>query len=121
MAFQTETILKCPPYSTNATTPLSGPTHKVFVSTIGGASNSYAVMLTGTFPPMGGWFTWVSDTDCYINWGPFSNINSAAAGSSLFLPAGVYLDFWHRPLLEDGFSVIQKTAGGSIYRWMSMM
>jgi hypothetical protein len=120
MAFNTEAILKCPPYGSGSTA-LSGALHRVFISAIGAVSQSYQVMTSGTFPPTGGYFTWISDTDCYVNWGPFTNINSASASTSLFLPAGVFVDFWHRPLLEDGFSVIQKSGGGNITRWMSVL
>lgn len=118
MAFSTEAILKCPPYG-NSSTALSAASHRIFISAIGATPQAYAVMLSGTFPANGGYFTWISDTDCYVCWGPFTNISTASSSNAMFLPAGVFVDFWHRPLLEDAFSVIQKTAGGNISRWMS--
>lgn len=68
------------------------------------------------------WITWISDTDCFIGFYPQSDgAGVISATTGLFLPAGVYLDIWHIPKADDRVQVIQKTAGGNLYRWQSSL
>lgn len=71
--------------------------------------------------PFGCYITWISDTDCYVRVGPPS-INGVAmniaTSSDHFLPAGASVEWWHRAS-DTHFSVIQKTAAGTIKRYRS--
>jgi hypothetical protein len=68
------------------------------------------------------WITWISDTDCFIAfYQQGGNSQTLSPTNGLFLPAGVYLDIWHIPKADDRVLVIQKTAGGNLYRWQSSL
>jgi hypothetical protein len=115
-----ESLLKLPPR--NRLSGIADRTN-MFVSAIASSTTNYpcltdanSIIITGCY------ITWIADTDCYINWydgrAGSGDTSSAASGTSMFLPAGVMVDFWHRPQ-DNSFSVIQKTASGFIDRWLS--
>jgi hypothetical protein len=129
MPFGTETTLKAPPHPATGTDTTYNVNVGAGVRTtaIGGAAVSDNVLNGGTFDAIyktGVWITWVSDTDCYLHFQPSgqaSTLTNASATNSLFLPAGVMVDFFHRPNHDDIVVVIQKTAAGRLYRWQSSL
>jgi hypothetical protein len=116
---QFEAVIKLPPGPSDSTTAKNRP----FSSTVGpvGLAVTPITTLTASDPAaipaqFGCYITWISDTDCYIRVGP-STMNIATT-SDQFLPGGVSMEWWHRAT-DTHFSVIQKTAGGTIKRYQS--
>lgn len=118
--FGIEALLKRPPHFAADVLPGISPIRR---TAIGGASSAADFILNGgdaAVPPTGCYVTWIADTDCYLHMQSSTIAGFAAtAASSMFLPAGVFVDWWHKPLFDDRVVVIQKTAGGFLYRWMS--
>lgn len=109
---QVEGLLKCPPYAQSG-----DANRRVTQLAISGAAAGL-VLAAPTITPTGNYVSWISDTDCYVNWGNSASQIFATSSISVFMPAGVVWDFWHTPK-DDWVSVIQKTAGGKLYFWRS--
>lgn len=114
-----EAVMKLPPGPSDSTTAKNRP----FSSAVGavGLVVTPVTTLTATdaaaIPnPFGCYITWISDTDCYVRIG--TSAMNIATTSDQFLPAGVSMEWWHRPV-DTHFSVIQKTASGTIKRYAS--
>lgn len=124
-AFGVETILKVPPHPSSGIDTANNNVSigaSVRSSAVGAASTSDNVLNGGalaTLTQLGVWITWCSDTDCYIHFQPPGGSSAASSTNSLFLPAGVERDYFHRPNRDDTVFMIQKTAGGRLYRWQS--
>lgn len=118
MPYGLETILKIAPHRQGTSFPASAR-----ATTYSGVSAADAVVNGGVFEtkfPTGAWITWIAETDCYLHfYGTDETPVAASASNSIFLPGGVFVDWWHRPKLESLVNVIQKTAGGNLYRWPS--
>lgn len=91
-----------------------------FATAVSGVATAAAPVTTVTLPDnaaipeIGCVVSWISDTDCYVRVGD-ANVGSATT-SDWFLPAGVEVDWWHNGKTQTHFSVLQKTAGGTIKR-----
>ena len=126
MAFQTETILKVPPHAAGDTVANTAQ-QAVRVTAFTGASAVDQILfgwntaVTTLSRVTGVWVTWIADADCYIHFESvlISSGQNASATVSLYLPAGVAFDFFHMPKRDDNVRVIQKLAGGNLYRWQS--
>lgn len=118
--FGIEALLKRPPHNTSDNNPGVSWIRR---TVIGPTSSSADFILNGgdsAVPPTGCYVTWIADTDCYLHMQSSSIAGFAASAStSQFLPAGVFVDWWHKPLIDDRVVVIQKSASGILYRWMS--
>lgn len=120
-----EALYKLPPGAADGTGG-TGAT-RPFASTVSGTGLTVTPVttLTASDPaaipnPFGCYITWISDTDCYVRVGD-PTMTSVATTSDHFLPAGVSMEWWHRGGIDTHFSVIQKTAGGTIKRYRSSL
>jgi hypothetical protein len=114
-----EAVMKLPPGAADGT-----GANRPFSSAVGptGLAVTAVTTLTATDPatipnPFGCYVTWISDTDCYVRVG--TSTMNVATTSDQFLPAGVSTEWWHRGGIDTHFSVIQKTAAGTIKRYRS--
>lgn len=113
MLGHTEAINKAPPHGNGTGDPTA-----TFVTAVGAASSAATTVLGGAAIPSGGVFiTWVSDTDCYIRFGD-STVGPATTSDWLLI-AGVEKDYRHHPTYDTHFTVLQKTASGTIRRAQS--
>ena len=118
-----EAVYKLPPAAADGTGG-TGAT-RPFSSAVGAVGLTVTPVTTqtatdpATIPnPFGCYITWISDTDCYIRVGDVT-MSAVATTSDHFLPAGVSMEWWHRGGIDTHFSVIQKTASGTIKRYRS--
>jgi hypothetical protein len=118
MLGQLEALLKAPPGAAGSATG-----NRPFSTSITGVASSATLVTSNTandpaaIPELGCFVTWVSDTDCYLRVGD-ANVGSATT-SDMFVPSGVTFDWWHNGKTQLYFSVLQKTAGGTIKRYRS--
>jgi hypothetical protein len=113
MLGQSEAIQKRPPRGNG-----TGERGEVFATAFTGASTTAAVLPGTGIPALVGCFvTFVADADCYIRFG--TSAVAAATTSDWLLPANVERDFWCNPTEDTNFSVIQKTAAGTLKRFRS--
>lgn len=118
-----EALYKLPPGAADIATASNRPFSSAFGGTGLAVTPVTVISLTDAAqippPPFGCYITWCSDTDCYVRVGT-STMNIATT-SDAFLPAGATVEWWHRGGVDTHFSVIQKTAGGTIKRWRSSL
>lgn len=108
-----EAINMIPPHASGDT----GTGNQILTTAFGAAATA-ATLSTPSLGGTGGYITWIADADCYVIWG--NSTMGAADSGGLYLPAGVFVNYFHRPMVDDYFSVIQKTAGGNLKRWRSV-
>lgn len=112
---QLEAILKAPP-------GING--NRVFSTTTSAVATASAVITTATgsdpafIPATGCFITWICDADCYIKVGDSASM-AVATSADWFLPAGVEKEYWHFGQTQSYFSVLQKTAAGTLKRYRS--
>lgn len=110
MLGQTEAINKAPPHGNGTGDPTA-----TFVTAVVTASSVATAVLGGaTIPDTGAFITWIADTDCYIRFGNASV--GAATVNDWYLPAGVEKDYRHHPVDDTHFTVIRRTADGTVRR-----
>jgi hypothetical protein len=83
-----------------------------------GTGTAGALCLTA-MPDGGCYISWIADADCYIVFGSVAGMAVATSTNGFYLPAGVAMDFWHQRKMDDFFSVVQKTAAGTLKRYRS--
>lgn len=114
-----ETILRIAPHRTGAAFPAAGRVTAYTAAPVTDNVCNGAGGFDAAFP-MGCYITWIAETDCYLHfYGTDEAPGTPSSVNSLFLPAGVYVDWWHRAKLESKVTVVQKTAAGNLYRWPS--
>lgn len=106
MASIQDAIRKTPPG------PSSGATTNVcqtYFTAATAAASTVALVLpnAGGISYGGSYVTWVSTVDCHVRVGTAALVGSATT-NDFFLAAGVQVDWWHDPDLENSFSVIRS-------------
>jgi hypothetical protein len=76
-------------------------------------STAAALVLASGVPMTGTWVTFVSDTDCFIHWGPNASIAAASSTASWPLVAGQQYEYFISEA-DQYFRVIRKTSDGTL-------
>jgi len=110
--------MKRPPHGAT-----SGDEFEVYSTTVSAVTTA-ATLCTSAAPgrssipiPIGCFITWIADTDCYIRVGTAGV--AAATSADYYMPAGVAFEWYHLSSTDTHFTVIQKTAGGTLKRYRS--